>query len=532
MVDPMMSIPSATPRFILAVATFCLAENPIVQTNFTADPAPMVFDDTVYLLTSHDDDDATGFTMYNYLLYSTADMANWTDHGIVAGDTDPNKTWAWSGSGNAWAPQAIARNNKVYLYAPVPYNNDWGIAVAVADRPEGPYADPIGKPVVTGSYDPTVFIDDDGQAYLYWGGNGPSYGVKLNSDMVSTNGDIQTFSGIPTYTEGPWLWKENSHYYLAFASHCCPEGIGYAMSDSPMGPWTFKADIMDGNPGSSGNHPGILDYKGKHYVFGFNYALTNSLDTVHRERRSVCVAEMQYNADGTIQKVPWWGGGFPSSDGVAQVGHLNPYVKTPAATIDWEVGVKTESNNEGGMAVSFIKDGSYIKVKGVDFDSAGAESFEVRASSGNSGGNVELHLDKVDGQLVGTCAIAGTGSWQTWTTTSCNVSGATGIHDLFLVFKGGSDYLFNLGWWQFHATTTGVIARVRNPGGPIRWSRDVLLLPETESGNLQVVDAHGRSRVVVVTGGKADIGPLPSGLYHAHFIGGKASDSKTFLVLP
>jgi hypothetical protein len=434
----------------IALGMICYADNPIIQTKFTADPAPMVYNDTVYLYTSHDEDDATGFKMFNWMCYSSTDMVNWTDHGIIGGVREPYKTFSWADGYNAWAPQCIERDGKFYLYCPFPYKGQMVIGVAVADSPVGPFTDPLGKPLVVGSYDPTVFIDDDGQAYLYWGGNGPCYYVKLNEDMISVSGDIHVasidFTGTPSeasYTEGPWLWKENERYYLCWASRCCPEGIGYAMSDSPTGPWKCKGTIMDPNPKSSGNHPGILDYKGSSYVFGFNYAVNFALTNVHCERRSICVAKMTYNADGTIAKVPWWG-----EEGVPQMGTLNPYVRTEAETICWSSGVKTEPCSEGGMDVCNIENGDYIKVKGVDFGS-GAESFEARVASATKGGKIELRLDSTNGTLVGTCKVRGTGGWQTWVNKSCKVSGAAGVHDLYLKFTGESGSLFTFNWWKF-----------------------------------------------------------------------------------
>ncbi len=277
-----------------------VAQNPIIQTKFTADPAPMVYRDTVFLYTSHDENDAKGFIMHNWLLYTSTDMANWTDHGIVASLKD--FSWARQVNG-AWAPQAIERNGKFYLYCPI---HGSGIGVLVADSPYGPFKDPLGKRLIDSDHiwndiDPTVYIDDDGQAYLYWG-NPDCYYVKLNKDMISYSGKIHKIKSKPkNYQEGPWFWKRKGHYYLAYASTCCPEGIGYAMSDSPTGPWEYKGMIMDPNVKSSGNHPGIIDYKGNSYVFGFNYAINYSLTKIHRERRSVCVEKMTYNPDGTIQ---------------------------------------------------------------------------------------------------------------------------------------------------------------------------------------------------------------------------------------
>jgi len=165
------------------------ADNPIVQTSFTADPAPMVYQDRLYLYTSHDEDVTKDnfYTMNDWHLYSTVDMVNWTDHGTPAG----GKTFSWF-TDNAWAPQAVPRNGKIYLYVPLNNNTGAKIGVAVSDNPLGPFKDAVGKELVSNgsmAIDPTVFIDEDGQAYLYWG-NGNLRMVKLNSDMISTSGSV------------------------------------------------------------------------------------------------------------------------------------------------------------------------------------------------------------------------------------------------------------------------------------------------------------------------------------------------------
>ena len=430
-------------------AAACRADNPVIQTKFTADPAPMVYKDMVYLYTSHDADDARGFTMRDWLCYTTTDMVNWTDHGPVA--SLKNFKWAdaaisgWGGFDNgAWAPQCIERGGKFYIYCPL---QGRGIGVMVADSPYGPFTDPLGKPLIGAQYDsidPTVFVDDDGQAYLYWGNPNLWY-VKLNKDMISYSGDIVKEPVKPkNYQEGPWFYKHNGHYYMAYASTCCPEGIGYSMSDGPTGPWSYTGMVMDPSPASSGNHPGIIDYKGHSYVFGFNYYLNYLQTSTHRERRSVCVDEFTYNPDGTIPTLPWW-----TTSGPPQIGTLNPYQRTEAETICWEAGVNTEPCAAGGMDVCGIGNGSYIKVKGVNFG-PGAKSFEARVASSAAGGKIEVRLDSPVGPLVGTCAVPGTGGWQTWTTKSCPINGATGTHDLYLRFTGGSGDLFHFDWWQFH----------------------------------------------------------------------------------
>jgi hypothetical protein len=425
----------------------CHAQNPIIQTNFTADPAPLVYNGTVYLYTSHDEDDATGFKMVNWKLYTSTDMANWTDHGTVASLA----TFPWAVQTNdAWAPQVIERSGKFYLYVPVSVPG-WPknvIAVAVADSPFGPFTDALGHPLIDkaeGNIDPTVFIDDDGQAYLYWGNPNLWY-VKLNKDMITYSGDIVKVDSTPqNYQEGPWFYERDGKYYMAYASHCCPEGIGYAMSASPTGPWEYKGMIMEPNSASSGNHPGIIDYKGSSYVFGFSYALNLALTNTHRERRSVCVAKFTYNSDGTIPALPWW-----NKNGVPQIGTLNPFVRTEAETVAWESGVKTSQNDKIGVHATGITNGSYIKVRGVDFGDNQASRFTASVASGSSGGVIELHLDSVDGPVLGSLPVSDTGGWYKWQTRTTSVSGAAGIHDLYFVFKGdAAGQLFNFDYWEF-----------------------------------------------------------------------------------
>jgi len=441
-------VAGVTVAVAVTMGTVCHADNPVVQTCFTADPAPMVYNDTVYLYTSHDEDDARGFHMLDWKCYSTTDMVNWTDHGSIASLA----IFPWAKQDNdAWAPQCIERDGKFYLYVPISVQG-WPknvIAVAVADNPLGPFKDALGHPLVdkaNGYIDPTVFVDDDGQGYLYFG-NPNAWFVKLNKDMTSYSGEVVKADGKPrNYQEGPWIYKRNGHYYLAYASTCCPEGIGYAMSTNATGPWEFKGNIMDGHKLSSGNHPGIIDFKGKSYVFGFNYKLNWELTDVHRERRSVCVAEMTYDPDGTIQKLPWW-----NDEGVAQVGTFNPYAQVDASTICYEKGVKTKprGSDQQGVYVNAIENGAYIKIKGVDFGNKGATNFIASVAAAADGATITMRLDSETGNAIGTLKVKSTGALEKWETQSCRITGAKGVHDLYLKFFGGNGRLFNLDHWKF-----------------------------------------------------------------------------------
>lgn len=419
------------------------AQRPIIQTKYTADPAPMVYNDTVFLYTTHDEDDAEGFKMQDWLLYTSTDMVNWTDHGVVAS----LKSFDWVKRDNgAWAEQVVERNGKFYMYCPIHGN---GIGVLVSDSPYGPFKDPLGKPLVWqkehwDDIDPTVFIDGDGQAYMYWG-NPNCYYVKLNEDMISYSGDIVKLKETPEhYQEGPWFYKRNGHYYLAFASTCCPEGIGYAMSDSPTGPWKTKGYIMRPTERTRGNHPGIMDYKGKSYVFGLNYDLLKQETNTHYERRSVSVAEMHYNEDGTIQEVPYW-----ADTKLEQIGTFNPFRKVEAETMAWGYGLKTAPNADKSLSVVDVNNGEYICVRGVDFGKNKARRFEVSALP-LEGGNLKIRLDAPDGKIVGNVNIPQGNETSKYELYSCEVNAVSGIHDLYLSFEGENNKdLFELDYWKF-----------------------------------------------------------------------------------
>jgi len=449
---------------------------PLFQTKYTADPSPLVVGDTLFLYTSHDaspedipdenEKGSAGFFMYDWLLWSTTDMVNWTEHGAVASLKD----FPWRSRENgAWAIQTVERNGKYYLYAPL---HGHGIGVLVADSPYGPFKDPLGKPLVWDQsnwfdIDPTVYTDDDGQAYMYWG-NPHTFWAKLGEDMTSLTSEVTQLPHIPNYQEGPWFYKrsltpnpspkgEGSKYYLAFASTCCPEALGYAMSDSPTGPWEWKGYIMQPTQRDRGNHPGICDYKGHSYVFGQNYDLMH-LDTfVHHERRSVSAQEITYNADGTIQEIPYW----LDQEPMKQLHWLDPYNRVEAETMAWGYGLKSakmgientgivadmpESTGKKNMYIYDLNDGEYIRLRGVDFGS-GAKQFLMMAAA-MGGATITLRLDNINGPEIGTLTIGKTGSAEKYRQFTTKVMNASGIHDLYICFSKTSGDV-RLDWWQF-----------------------------------------------------------------------------------
>lgn len=431
------------------------AQNPIIQTSYTADPAPMVYHDKLYLYTSHDEDESTWFTMNDWRLYTTEDMVNWTDHGAVLSYKD----FSW-GKMNAWAPQCIERDGKFYMYVPVTdRDNKNGIGVAVADSPYGPFIDPLDKPLISNSMadiDPTVFVDDDGQAYLMWG-NPVCYYVKLNEDMISIQGEIEQFPNTvesfgkregeenprrpTTYEEGPWLYKRNGLYYMFFAAGPLPEHIGYATANSVTGPWKYRGVVMPTEGGAFTNHPGVVDFKGNTYFFYHNGALPGGSGFT----RSVAVEKAEFEKDGSIVQMKM-------TDGIEKsLKALNPYIKTEAETIAWSEGVKSMENDVVGVFITAMQNNAYIKVRDVDFRETGPSEFMARAGTVHNGKiHMEIRVDSPDGKLLGTVDVPLTGGDDRWELVSTHVENIKGVHDVYFVFKGeASSKILYFDYWKF-----------------------------------------------------------------------------------
>ena len=467
------------------------AQNPIVQTWFTSDPAPMVSGDRLYVYTGHDEDKADFFWMYEWRCYSTNDMVNWTDHGTLL----DLSSFSWADD-RAWAAQTIERNGKFYWYicAHSKLSNGMAIGVAVADSPTGPFRDALGKPLFeNGSWDhidPTVMIDDDGQAWLMWG-NPQCYYLKLNEDMISYSGELgrldmteEAFGGPimskrekgrqykDSYVEGPWLMKRTvggdlqsptkkkgkrtkkaqKLYYLLYAAGGVPEHISYSTAPSPLGPWTYAGQIMPlEDTKSFTNHCGVVDFRGHSYFFYH----TGKLPGGGGFGRSAAVEEFSYNADGSFPTI------HHTDEGVQPIATLNPYQRTEAETIAWSQGVKTEQhatrNTESGVwntptvFVSDIQNGDYIKVREVDFGERSPRAFTASTASALQGGRIEVRLDSLAGQAIAQLTVPPTGGWEEWTTVKTEVKSiVTGKHDVFFAFVGNKGAkLFNFDWWKF-----------------------------------------------------------------------------------
>ena len=220
-----------------------------------------------------------------------------------------NFSWARA---DAWAGHVVYRNGKFYWYicAEHRYIPGKAIGVAVSNSPTGPFTDARGTALVTNDMttqinsqwddiDPAVFIDDNGQAYLFWG-NTRCYWARLKSNMIELDGGINVISSsnLPNFTEAPWVHKRNGTYYLSYA-YGWPEEIHYATSSSPTGSWTYRGILNDRIPNCGTNHQSIIEFNGNWYFFYHTAALSGG----HEYRRSVCLDHLYYNSNGTMKKV-------------------------------------------------------------------------------------------------------------------------------------------------------------------------------------------------------------------------------------
>jgi len=302
---PVLAAMLATCSTLLAAEK--TAGNPIVVDMYTADPAPLVHGDTLYIYTGHDEQkrNQDGFLMNDWYCFSTKDMVNYEKHGPLLSWKD----FKWA-KGDAFAAHVIERNGKFYWYVSVRHKDirvheGFAIGVAVSDSPTGPFKDAIGEALITDetpnsvvlNIDPAVYIDDDGQAYLFWGSWNAGRWVKLKDNMVELDGDVQTLEA-HNFFEAPFIHKKDDTYYLTYAAHY-PSTTEYSVSKSITGPWEYKGVLNERLPKSETNHQGITQFKGSWYFIYHNAQAPGG--GVYR--RSVCVDKLEYNPDGTIKKI-------------------------------------------------------------------------------------------------------------------------------------------------------------------------------------------------------------------------------------
>ena len=472
--------------------------NPLVTTDFGADPYAIVYDGRVYVYMTSDDYeyDAKGNlkdNSFNYIktlrIISSDDMVNWTDHGeIKVAGNDGAAKWA----SHSWAPaiayKQIDGKDKFFLYFA---NDASGIGVLEADTPLGPWKDPIGKPLLTGKtpgcegvvwcFDPAVLVDDDGSAYIYFGGGVPSGQqnnpktarvAKLGEDMISIDGEAKEIDA-PCMFEDSGIFKYGDKYYYSYCSNFISPhkdkkdgypGYGticYMVSDNPMGPFTYAGEVFE-NPqkwfGVGGNnHHATFVYEGKSYFIYHAQTLSKAQEeaqglapgTLTKGYRSTHIDPIELNSDGTIRPIAG------TYEGISQLKTINPYERIDAETVAWNAGIKiADCAEEGKLFKDFnrqitdLQDGDWTSVAQAAFGNRGAAEFTVKAAS-KSGGQIEIHMDSPEGALVGTVNVEATGSEDTFKEFSCKLDRITDTHNVFLVFKGKAENLMNIDYYSF-----------------------------------------------------------------------------------
>lgn len=309
--------------FLLVFSTTLLAQdNPFIKHMYTADPSAHVWSDgRLYVYASHDIAPPRGCDLMDeYHVFSTDDMINWIDHGeILRASQVP---WGQPLKNDAkfmWAPDCAYKDGKYYFYFPHPSQDPWGrnwkIGVAVSDKPASDFKvldHPLLELPENGEIDPCVFMDDDGQAYFYYGGGGKCFGARLKDNMYEIDGELIPMEGLVDFHEATWVHKRNGVYYLSYSDNHDEkndkEGVAgdnrmrYAMSKSPLGPWEYKGIYMDPT-NSYTNHGSIVEFKGQWYAFYHNSELSRKNGEFNDWLRSICVDKLFYNEDGTIKKV-------------------------------------------------------------------------------------------------------------------------------------------------------------------------------------------------------------------------------------
>ncbi|MBU2913518.1 family 43 glycosylhydrolase [Reichenbachiella agariperforans] len=421
------------------------AQNPLIQDQFTADPSARVFGDKVYVFPSHDilAEEGKGrvgwFCMEDYHVFSSADLTNWTDHGMIV--SQENVAWADPKGYSMWAPDCIERNGKYYFYSPTKKKDaaegegGFTVGVAVADSPEGPYA-PEENPIegIKG-IDPNVFIDDDGQAYLYWS-RSQIYGAPLKENMLELAAEPTVLGDLPQkgHKEGPYMIKRNGVYYLTYPHvENKTERLEYATGDSPLGSFTVQGVIMDESPtGCWTNHHSIINYKGQYLLFYHHNELSPQFD----KSRSIMADSLFFEPDGKIRKVTPTLRGIGNTIASDKI-QIDRY---SSKSDDASISFNDSTDTFQGWYLNLSGKGSWVQYNSVDFSKT-LKAVQIKAHS--SKGAV-LEIRTTSDALLAIVKVSGDGDWQQVeegleTTTS-------GLQNLKLVLKKGD---LKVDWVRF-----------------------------------------------------------------------------------
>lgn len=469
--------------------------NPLMSHAFGADPFAMVYDGRIYVYMSDDHKtynsdgslkEGDYSDIKNIRIISSDDMANWTDHGAqpIAGRSryEEDEHYGWKNNNanwanNSWAPAAaykiINGKAKFFLYFA---DNGSGIGVMTSSTPYGPWTDPIKRQLISRStpncgdvtwlFDPAVFVDDDGKAYLYFGGGvpdgkdanpGTARAVQLGDDMIS-------IVGTPVKLNPPYLFEDSGinkiggKYLYSYCSNWAQNSnpgvakIAYMKSDNPLGPFTYVGAFFD-NPGGASwaggggnNHHAVCEFNGKYYIFYHTRALKGAMGiTGGAELRSACVSEL--SVDTVNAKFNYLSASQITAKGVKQLKNLDPFKKTEGETMAWTNSIQTELTinkwtKKCTVTAYATEPGAWIGLSNVDFKN-GPEYFTAKVSGKG--------ILKVCSSYPGTgpvlCYVELPGEGKTKEVTVPLQKSVTGVKKLFFVFSEANG---SIDYWQFY----------------------------------------------------------------------------------
>jgi beta-xylosidase len=430
----------ALPRY-LAVAILAgllpapaFATNPLILDQFTADPTARVFEGRVYVYPSHDINEPPGYTgrknwfvMEDYHVFSSENLTDWTDHGVVLSQKDV--PWADPNAFAMWAPDCVFKDGRYYFYFPTKdENGEKRIGVAIGDQPAGPFKPQANYMEGVVGIDPDVFIDKDGSAYMSWSRNDALVMAKLKPDMLEIDAEIKALDYLPKkgLQEGPFMLERKGVYYLTYPHVANKiERLEYATSTSPLGPFKWAGVLLDESAtGCWTSHHSIVEYRGQWYLFYHDRELSPSND----KRRAIRADKLYFNDDGSIRKV------IPTLRGVGLVNagsqiQIDRFSERSGDAV--AVSFLDDANPHAGWKTTFNAAQSWLRFNEVDFDRGGQKTMEVRAKAAGKGA-LEIRLDSQGGPVIGRVAVDGD-----WNIAQAGVKKVpAGVHDLFVLHTG------------------------------------------------------------------------------------------------
>ena len=507
---------------LMSVPLVSMAQNPIIRDQFTADPTARVFNNKVYLYPSHDIMPPAGqrqdwFCMEDYHVFSSENLTDWTDHGVIV--TQNKVPWVKPNSYSMWAPDCVYKDGKYYFYFPSnPASGmGFGIGVAVADSPEGPFI-PEPEPIKgINGIDPCVLLASDGNAYIFWGAgrcaklkpnmkeladDTPTEKVKWGDREFEMKG-VNCLKGLPSrQAEGPFAFEYNGNYYLTYPYvRNNTEVLGYAMSKNPMGPYEYKGLIMpEHENGCWTNHHSIINYQGQWYLFYHQNAFSPKDD----KRRSVQIDRLYFNPDGTIQEVKKTMRGV----GINQATEKIEIDRYSAASNDVTYSLIDTVNTFRSYQATLPAKGSWIKYNDVDFScitdgylivnakASGNTKFYIREKSANGKIIAKFDMTVKPETPAGAPAMFRRDFSNQWLTQSAVLEYTPkGVTDLVVTVEGDAgisiDYVQFKNRPKYFSAVTTPSAKPDNEGFIHRW---MLLEPidKPNRGNTVFTDSYLR----------------------------------------